>query len=85
MNQSALELVLVKKFFPAFKSQAGHPWFSILTRTGVFRGKENHAVFPADLVSQNDEIWNLYLAIWLYFICARSILHKFGCLSGHVA
>uniref|UniRef100_A0A2N9H0C2 Mitogen-activated protein kinase n=1 Tax=Fagus sylvatica TaxID=28930 RepID=A0A2N9H0C2_FAGSY len=30
--------------------QAGHPWFSILTRTGVFKGKENHADFPADLV-----------------------------------
>ncbi|KAA8534318.1 hypothetical protein F0562_031855 [Nyssa sinensis] len=30
--------------------QAGHPWFSILTRTGVFRGKENDAEFPADLV-----------------------------------
>ncbi|KAL7253031.1 hypothetical protein ACSBR1_007536 [Camellia fascicularis] len=30
--------------------QAGHPWFSILTRTGVFREKENHAEFPADLV-----------------------------------
>ncbi|KAF5467182.1 hypothetical protein F2P56_017035 [Juglans regia] len=30
--------------------QAGHPWFSILTRTGVFRGKDNHAEFPADLV-----------------------------------
>ncbi|KAK1321194.1 hypothetical protein QJS10_CPA03g01320 [Acorus calamus] len=30
--------------------KAGHPWFSILTRTGVFRGKENHAQFPADLV-----------------------------------
>lgn len=30
--------------------QAGHPWFSILTRTGVFKGKENHAKFPADLV-----------------------------------
>ncbi|XP_011027034.1 PREDICTED: uncharacterized protein YKR070W-like isoform X2 [Populus euphratica] len=30
--------------------QAGHPWFSILTRTGVFRGKRNHAEFPADLV-----------------------------------
>ena len=34
-----------------FDSQAGHPWFSILTRTGVFRGKDNHAEFPADLVS----------------------------------
>lgn len=31
--------------------QAGHPWFSILTRTGVFKGKENDADFPADLVS----------------------------------
>ncbi|XP_057981853.1 uncharacterized protein YKR070W-like isoform X2 [Malania oleifera] len=30
--------------------QTGPPWFSILTRTGVFRGKENHAKFPADLV-----------------------------------
>ncbi|KAK0606139.1 hypothetical protein LWI29_034472 [Acer saccharum] len=30
--------------------QAGRPWFSILTRTGVFKGKENHAEFPADLV-----------------------------------
>ncbi|KAL3530659.1 hypothetical protein ACH5RR_009981 [Cinchona calisaya] len=30
--------------------QAGHPWFSILTRTGVFKGKENHAEYPADVV-----------------------------------
>ncbi|PON62379.1 HAD-superfamily hydrolase, subfamily IIA, CECR [Parasponia andersonii] len=30
--------------------QAGHPWFSILTRTGVFKGKDNHPMFPADLV-----------------------------------
>nr|GMD38605.1 HAD-superfamily hydrolase, subfamily IIA, CECR [Ipomoea batatas] len=30
--------------------QAGHPWFSILTRTGVFRERGNHAEFPADLV-----------------------------------
>ncbi|XP_028795203.1 uncharacterized protein YKR070W-like isoform X1 [Neltuma alba] len=30
--------------------QSGHPWFSILTRTGVFKGKENHHKFPADLV-----------------------------------
>ncbi|XVE68985.1 hypothetical protein DITRI_Ditri09bG0114100 [Diplodiscus trichospermus] len=30
--------------------QGGHPWFSILTRTGVFRGKDNHAEYPADLV-----------------------------------
>ncbi|KAH9661123.1 Hydrolase family protein / HAD-superfamily protein [Citrus sinensis] len=30
--------------------QAGRPWFSILTRTGVFKGKENSSEFPADLV-----------------------------------
>ncbi|KAL2555492.1 hydrolase family protein/HAD-superfamily protein [Forsythia ovata] len=30
--------------------QAGSPWFSILTRTGVFRQKENHAEYPAHLV-----------------------------------
>nr|XP_016479027.1 PREDICTED: uncharacterized protein YKR070W-like isoform X1 [Nicotiana tabacum] len=30
--------------------QAGHPWFSILTRTGVFKERGNHAEFPADLV-----------------------------------
>ncbi|KAF8051699.1 hypothetical protein N665_1682s0004 [Sinapis alba] len=30
--------------------QAGSPWFSILTRTGVFKGKDNHSEFPADLV-----------------------------------
>ncbi|KAM5556143.1 mitochondrial hydrolase YKR070W [Rosa sericea] len=30
--------------------QAGHPWFSILTRTGVFKGKDNHKEFPADMV-----------------------------------
>lgn len=30
--------------------QAGHPWFSIMTRTGVFKGVDNHAEFPADLV-----------------------------------
>lgn len=30
--------------------QAGHPWFSILTRTGVFKGEDNDTNFPADLV-----------------------------------
>lgn len=30
--------------------QAGHPWFSILTRTGVFRGKGNDHQYPADMV-----------------------------------
>ncbi|KAJ6322890.1 hypothetical protein OIU77_012680 [Salix suchowensis] len=36
--------------------QAGHPWFSILTRTGVFRGKHNHAEFPADMASRMMEL-----------------------------
>ncbi|TYI29651.1 hypothetical protein ES332_A05G331600v1 [Gossypium tomentosum] len=35
--------------------QAGHPWFSILTRTGIFQGKDNHAEFPADLVVDSVE------------------------------
>uniref|UniRef100_A0A2P2JFH2 Uncharacterized protein n=2 Tax=Rhizophora mucronata TaxID=61149 RepID=A0A2P2JFH2_RHIMU len=30
--------------------QAGDPWFSILTRTGVFKGTDNHTEFLADLV-----------------------------------
>lgn len=30
--------------------EAGRPWFSVLTRTGVFRGEGNHIEFPADLV-----------------------------------
>ncbi|OEL22082.1 putative CDP-alcohol phosphatidyltransferase class-I family protein C22A12.08c [Dichanthelium oligosanthes] len=31
-------------------SKAGHPWSSVLTRTGVFRGKVNDPHFPADAV-----------------------------------
>jgi len=31
-------------------SKAGHPWSSVLTRTGVFRGKDNDPQFPADVV-----------------------------------
>ncbi|XP_044509144.1 uncharacterized protein YKR070W-like isoform X1 [Mangifera indica] len=31
--------------------QAGRPWFSILTRTGVFKESCNNAEFPADLAS----------------------------------
>ncbi|KAL5210645.1 hypothetical protein ABZP36_006268 [Zizania latifolia] len=31
-------------------SKAGPPWSSVLTRTGVFRGKDNDPQFPADLV-----------------------------------
>ncbi|KAL6648331.1 hypothetical protein ACP70R_012555 [Stipagrostis hirtigluma subsp. patula] len=30
--------------------KAGHPWSSVLTRTGVFRGEDNDPQFPADLV-----------------------------------
>ncbi|KAL5217497.1 hypothetical protein ABZP36_018181 [Zizania latifolia] len=30
--------------------KAGPPWLSVLTRTGVFRGKDNDPQFPADLV-----------------------------------
>ncbi|GER51126.1 Cat eye syndrome critical region protein 5 [Striga asiatica] len=30
--------------------QAGQPWFSILTRSGVFKGRDNHPLHPADLV-----------------------------------
>lgn len=33
--------------------QAGLPWFSILTRTGCFKGKDNHELYPADLVVDN--------------------------------
>lgn len=36
-----------------FTFQAGQPWFSILTRTGVFKGKQNHTEYPADLVCEN--------------------------------
>ncbi|CAH1439251.1 unnamed protein product [Lactuca virosa] len=31
---------------PKVKRQAGHPCFSILTRIGVFRGRENHIDYP---------------------------------------
>lgn len=37
-----------------FHFQAGSPWFSILTRTGVFKGKENHDEYPADLVREQN-------------------------------
>lgn len=39
---------------PHLTNQAGHPWFSILTRTGVFKGKDNHKEFPADMVSSRE-------------------------------
>lgn len=41
--------------------QTGHPWFSILTRTGVFKGKENHDKFPADLVVDTGRSCGLHL------------------------
>ncbi|XP_020595239.1 uncharacterized protein YKR070W [Phalaenopsis equestris] len=34
-------------------AEAGRPWFSILTRTGVFKGRDNHQDYPADLVVEN--------------------------------
>ncbi|PKA66925.1 hypothetical protein AXF42_Ash003582 [Apostasia shenzhenica] len=37
-------------------AKAGRPWFSILTRTGVFKGKQNHENFPADSVSSNSAL-----------------------------
>ncbi|KAL0926242.1 hypothetical protein M5K25_002456 [Dendrobium thyrsiflorum] len=36
-------------------TKAGRPWFSILTRTGVFKGKDNHQEYPADIVVENVE------------------------------
>lgn len=42
---------VILKLFLLLHSQAGSPWFSILTRTGLFRQKENHAEYPAHLVS----------------------------------
>ncbi|KAI5072363.1 hypothetical protein GOP47_0012469, partial [Adiantum capillus-veneris] len=33
--------------------QAGAPWFSILTRTGCFKGQDNDGRYPADLVVEN--------------------------------
>ncbi|KAL9236746.1 hypothetical protein vseg_011380 [Gypsophila vaccaria] len=35
--------------------QAGKPWFSILTRTGVFKGKGNDHEFQADMVVETVE------------------------------
>ncbi|KAK8918783.1 hypothetical protein KSP39_PZI021219 [Platanthera zijinensis] len=36
-------------------TKAGYPWFSILIRTGVFKGKDNHPEYPADMVVENVE------------------------------
>ncbi|MCO5578442.1 hypothetical protein L7F22_032284 [Adiantum nelumboides] len=38
--------------------QAGTPWFSILTRTGCFKGKDNDELHPADVIisiGENDD------------------------------
>jgi hypothetical protein len=46
--------------------QTGHPWFSILTRTGVFKGKENHEKFPADLVIPFVSLQTIFV-IYLFY------------------
>lgn len=72
-----------------FCFQAGNPWFSILTRTGVFRGESNHAEFPADLASQLMKWWFFFnmhekCIIWNYTrrqACAHIYMHFFSKLS----
>ncbi|XP_056165387.1 uncharacterized CDP-alcohol phosphatidyltransferase class-I family protein C22A12.08c-like isoform X4 [Syzygium oleosum] len=52
--------------------EAGDPWFSILTRTGVFKGKDNHSEFPADLVgicTFNKIQTSLYLSLLSLLVC----------------
>ncbi|KAK4385846.1 putative CDP-alcohol phosphatidyltransferase class-I family protein C22A12.08c [Sesamum angolense] len=42
--------------------QTGYPWFSILTRTGVFRQRENHTQYPADMVVDTvEDAWSFIL------------------------
>ncbi|KAI3450497.1 hypothetical protein Pfo_007162 [Paulownia fortunei] len=41
--------------------QAGRPWFSILTRSGVFKGKENHRCI------QQIWLWTLWKRQWITF------------------
>lgn len=50
-----------------FLSQAGPPWLSILTRTGVFRGEGNHIKFPADLVCINSLSCVIVLQKYLFW------------------
>jgi len=50
--------------------QAGHPWSSVLTRTGVFRGKDNDPQFPADAVYLITKIfcstlWHTWQMFWV--------------------
>jgi hypothetical protein len=47
--------------------QTGHPWFSILTRTGVFKGKENHEKFPADLVIPFVTFQTIFVDAYIFF------------------
>ncbi|KAA8543975.1 hypothetical protein F0562_021848 [Nyssa sinensis] len=55
--------------------QAGHPWFSVLTRTGVFKGKENHAEYPADLFGLFLLLHHL-LSLPLFVAMCRASLHR---------
>ncbi|KAJ0046455.1 hypothetical protein Pint_06142 [Pistacia integerrima] len=47
--------------------QAGHPWFSVLTRTGVFKGSGNDAEFPADLASAIIHIYKFSMQKFKHF------------------
>ncbi|CAN1220843.1 hypothetical protein LINGRAPRIM_LOCUS76 [Linum grandiflorum] len=48
--KGAQQVLLHKTMICSLTFLAGHPWFSILTRTGVFKGTGNHDKFPVDLV-----------------------------------
>ncbi|KAK4408890.1 hypothetical protein Sango_0470000 [Sesamum angolense] len=55
---NALEYTSYGKPNPSvFKNaeNAGQPWFSILTRSGVFKGKDNHPLYPAEVVDTVEE------------------------------
>ncbi|CAI0411619.1 unnamed protein product [Linum tenue] len=64
--------------------EAGQPWFSILTRTGVFRGEHNHAEFPADLVSTDSTKYSL--SSWqVNVFCNRRTTHALTKQSSYCA
>ncbi|XP_020549213.1 uncharacterized CDP-alcohol phosphatidyltransferase class-I family protein C22A12.08c-like isoform X9 [Sesamum indicum] len=64
--------------------QAGYPWFSILTRTGVFRQRENHTQYPADMVNLMI-LYSLFLLLFTVVsvktICRSLSLHGFLVVS----
>ena len=65
--------------------QAGWPWFSILTRTGVFKGEENHSKFPADLVRPNELSFMIHHYIFFLLMVLMkewSYGLKIGCRHG---